>query len=303
MPAGYGDCRTYSRIGNTVNNKEDIKCKFGNDDLVTALELLNKLHPSELDPELIDLKNKIEAMTAHLLNRNDYKALYDKAAARTHKLKWETIKDKRQSIKKIVKNACTKYYRKKAKEDYRYVTFEHYFSSIKSNIRSVLDIGCHDAAFIKLLGELNPDVSFFGLEISERIVHFAEQNAPVQNVFIKEGFAEDAPLLFDRTFDLIVLWEILEHVPNHLDLIEIAERMLMPHGHICITVPIKSHQSICITNRPVEHVRGFTPDTVKKDFGDKSNFNMVRIIDPKKSGPGHETGSYFITYTNTKKNL
>jgi 2-polyprenyl-3-methyl-5-hydroxy-6-metoxy-1,4-benzoquinol methylase len=279
-----------------MDKKQSIKQKFKNDDLVDALRMINEMEPYELDDELYNLKNRLELLTAHLYSRDAYRAFYDKAAEETHKLKWQTFKDKRKSIKKILKNALTKYYRRKAREDYRYGTFESFFSSIKCHVKSVLDVGCHDASFIKLFGEMNPDMTFCGVEISERIVDFANKNAPVKNVLIEKGLAEDAPLIFDQKFDLILLWEILEHVPDHLDIIRVAEKMLTPNGYMCITVPFNARQSMRITDRPVEHMREFTYESITNDLGDKPYFRIEKIINQKKSKPGYMTGSLFVTY-------
>jgi 2-polyprenyl-3-methyl-5-hydroxy-6-metoxy-1,4-benzoquinol methylase len=281
-----------------MNKKDAIQQKFENDDLVNALRMINDMEPHEIDDELFELKNKLEVMTTHLHSKDTYRAFYDEAAEESHGLKWHTFKEKRKSIKKILKNILTKYYRKKAREDYRYETFESFFSSIKPHIKSVLDIGCHDAAFIKLFGEMNQDITFCGIEISEKIVHYAKKNAPVRNVLIRQGSAEDAPIIFNQKFDLVLVWEILEHVPDHIAIIKAAEKMLTPSGYMCITVPFNSRQSTRLTDRPVEHIREFTYESITNDLGDKPHLKIEEIINQGKSNTGYITGSYFITYRN-----
>lgn len=38
-------------------------------------------------------------------------------------------------------------------------------------------------------------------------------------------------------FGLVLLWDVIEHLPNDADTVRLAANMLQPGGHLCITVP------------------------------------------------------------------
>jgi glycosyltransferase involved in cell wall biosynthesis len=54
----------------------------------------------------------------------------------------------------------------------------------------------------------------------------------------KVGLAEDAPRLFEAgTYDAVILFELIEHVPDPASLLGVAERMLAPGGRIYVSTP------------------------------------------------------------------
>lgn len=100
----------------------------------------------------------------------------------------------------------------------------------------VLDMGCHDG-FIGagIRGQLGDDVEWYGMELHPKFAAIAEQRGYLK---VARAPAEDAPLHFEaHSFDAVVCYELLEHVPNMVVLLAAAERMLKPDGRIFLSTP------------------------------------------------------------------
>lgn len=99
----------------------------------------------------------------------------------------------------------------------------------------VLDVGCSDgyiAAWLRQ--EYDGDLTIDGLELYPEAVELARS----RGINCKVGLAEDAPELFEPgTYDLVVAFEIIEHVPDVPGFLDQLERMLKPGGRVMISTP------------------------------------------------------------------
>ncbi len=101
----------------------------------------------------------------------------------------------------------------------------------KLNVRSVLDVGCGDGAFLKML---DASLDIKGVDLSEEAIHFAtgfnKGHADVQQL--------DASKVKDE-YDVVTALEVLEHVPDHAveGFLQTLIDRTKSGGYIYITVP------------------------------------------------------------------
>jgi len=107
--------------------------------------------------------------------------------------------------------------------------------ALREGLQNVLDIGCGTGDFLDIARAAG--MRTFGLELNPTAAQKAR--AKGHNIFDKllhEFPADVCP----GGFDLITLFQVLEHVPNPVGIIKQASVHLKPGGYISIAVPSKS---------------------------------------------------------------
>ncbi len=117
-------------------------------------------------------------------------------------------------------------------------SFVHMIKRMGVTSGKVLDIGTGSGTLaIGLCKEL-PDISAIGLDISNLILAFAQENAEKNNLSSRvtfiEGNAEEMPFE-DSTFDLIVSSNTLHLIKNPLKMFDEMERVLKDEGKFFIS--------------------------------------------------------------------
>jgi len=112
-----------------------------------------------------------------------------------------------------------------------------YFEKHISNFAkaSVLEIGCAEGGFLDVLHEQG--VHCTGLELSApRVVTAKKQNPNMQ---IYQGDITDNYIIdkIGKTFDLIVMRDTIEHIPDKQSTFLNISKLLKPGGHCYITFP------------------------------------------------------------------
>ncbi|HIJ84708.1 MAG TPA: class I SAM-dependent methyltransferase, partial [Magnetococcales bacterium] len=95
----------------------------------------------------------------------------------------------------------------------------------------VLDIGCAGGAFPKAASDLGFQV--VGLEPS---VWMAAQARQRYGLDIRSGILDDADFA-GRQFDLITLWDVIEHMADPVGALRIIQTLLKEHGLLIINYP------------------------------------------------------------------
>ncbi len=101
-----------------------------------------------------------------------------------------------------------------------------------ANVRSVLDIGCGRGAFLDIAR--GAGLRTAGVEISRDAAEAAE-NAGHE---ILHGSILDCRFPNDVQFDVITMWDVLEHLERPFDALENAVSMLARDGQLLIVTPM-----------------------------------------------------------------
>lgn len=92
----------------------------------------------------------------------------------------------------------------------------------------VLEFGCGDG---DVLGDLSREYKSFGFDRGFEDLAAARSN--LLSVVAGEGAAPP----FSRSFDLVGLFDVVEHVPDDVGLLRIASSLVRPGGSVLLTVP------------------------------------------------------------------
>jgi SAM-dependent methyltransferase len=96
----------------------------------------------------------------------------------------------------------------------------------------LLDVGCGAGTFMAIAAARGWDV--YGVEMNEALVAEAEKAVGEGRVVCGAFEALDPE---DAKYDVITLWDVIEHVLDPVSFIERAQRMLRPGGVIVICTP------------------------------------------------------------------
>lgn len=96
---------------------------------------------------------------------------------------------------------------------------------------NVLDIGCATGNFLHLAQKRGWQV--VGIEIMEKAAKIARQQYHL-NVITTD--LQNSSLQ-DSTFNVITLWDVLEHLPDPIDSMKIVHHLLKPEGMVFFSIP------------------------------------------------------------------
>jgi len=105
--------------------------------------------------------------------------------------------------------------------------------------KNVLDIGCGTGTISLFLATKNSLV--FGIDISRRAIEAANKNAERLGLKNKVNFQVcDYPNeRINGLFDLVLLNDVLEHIPSQAKALEVVMNLLKKNGTLFISVPLK----------------------------------------------------------------
>jgi 2-polyprenyl-3-methyl-5-hydroxy-6-metoxy-1,4-benzoquinol methylase len=122
-------------------------------------------------------------------------------------------------------------------KEYRPTVYAEYELSLrdlaieKKGVKSILDFGCADGVFLEFCKTyFNQDTKLYGTDLSENMLGDARKNG--WNV-VSLG---DLDTLKTK-FDLITLWDVIEHVEEPAAVIKTLQKFLTPKGKIVIETP------------------------------------------------------------------
>ena len=97
----------------------------------------------------------------------------------------------------------------------------------------LLDIGCGAGFFLNSARERGWNCH--GLEILPEYIKYAKENFALENIRFE---SLDEPLTYDdNTFDVITLWDLIEHLRNPLKSLKQINRVMKPGGLLVIWTP------------------------------------------------------------------
>lgn len=145
----------------------------------------------------------------------------------------------------------------------------------------VLDVGCAAGYFLRVLQPLGHDVH--GVELSPAIAKEAIGAIGADRIHV--GTLDDAVAAMDHrphSFDLVSLWDVIEHVPDPQSVLRRIHSLLKPTGHLLLeTQNVASLWARLLGPRwhhykHHEHLYHFTPATIRRLLDD-CGFRVVQV--------------------------
>lgn len=167
------------------------------------------------------------------------------------------------------------YLRKQAYYERRYHSQLKIFKLSVSSGR-LLDIGCNIGLFLTCARKEGFDVE--GIEFNEESAAFGRKHF---NLLIHSLSLEkiDYP---DQTFDVITMYDVLEHIPDLHGMLKSVYRILKPNGILVVQSPNIDSLMARLTKSawnwltPPDHLYHFTPSTMQHLLADEK-FNIIRF--------------------------
>jgi len=137
----------------------------------------------------------------------------------------------------------------------------------------ILDVGCAAGYFLRVVQGEGHDV--FGVELSPAIAKEAVQALGKERVHIGTlDHAVEAMDFQERSFDLVTLWDVIEHVPDPQSVLRRIRTLLKPGGRLLLeTQNVASKWARMLGRRwhhykHQEHLYHFTPATIRRLLAD-----------------------------------
>jgi 2-polyprenyl-3-methyl-5-hydroxy-6-metoxy-1,4-benzoquinol methylase len=129
-----------------------------------------------------------------------------------------------------------------------YISLDEFTGEVGSRIKAVriLEVGCGEGMLTERLHGVYPSALIVGIDVSARVGRLFPN--PPGNVRFLTQTAQAIESQYKNSFDLIVLCDVLHHVPmqNIQPLLLSAGQMLMPGGTIVIKEWQKKRNLICL---------------------------------------------------------
>lgn len=161
----------------------------------------------------------------------------------------------------------------------------------------ILDVGCATGFFLYVAKERKWKT--FGVELSKYSSNYARDEFGL-NVFTGELIDEKLP---GGHFDVITMWDVIEHIQDPLSNLKEANRILKDNGLIVIsTADVNSLNAVLSKEKwslfaPPMHLYYFSKKTLKQML-EKTGFDTVEL----KTG-GNVIGEWFPLYKHTSRYL
>jgi SAM-dependent methyltransferase len=101
-----------------------------------------------------------------------------------------------------------------------------------------------------------------------------------KGAIVHRGFLQDQGIA-DASFDLVAMFEVLEHVADDEGLLREIARITRPGGHLVLTVPL-GMKHFCSFDRYMGHVRRFEPDELRSKI-ERAGYVLERFEIHKQS--------------------
>lgn len=100
--------------------------------------------------------------------------------------------------------------------------------------RHVVDLGCGSGHLLRALADRRPAARYVGLDFSANAIRRARGLLPEARWLVGDAYA---PPLEEKTFDLVLCTEVLEHLDRPKEVLDAIVRLSTRDGHVVITVP------------------------------------------------------------------
>jgi len=140
--------------------------------------------------------------------------------------------------------------------------------------RKVLDVGCSVGTFLDIARNRGWETT--GIELGKKAHRYATEELGLE--VIRKPIQDSG--LSPESFDAVTLWEVLEHVPDPLDILKQCWKVLKPGGALAALVPNRDALSARIMRQCCScfggrnHLWYFSPDNLKAVMG-KAGFRVT----------------------------
>ena len=145
----------------------------------------------------------------------------------------------------------------------------------------ILDVGCAAGYFLRVMQAAGHDVH--GVELSQAIAVEAQKALGAERVHI--GLLDDAVQAMNyqpKSFDLVTMWDVVEHIPEPQPVLRAVRELIKPGGRFLLeTQNVRSRWARLLGPRwhhykHDEHLYHFAPDTIRKLL-DQCGFRVLEI--------------------------
>ncbi|HEX8743038.1 MAG TPA: glycosyltransferase [Thermoleophilaceae bacterium] len=152
------------------------------------------------------------------------------------------------------------------------VAYEHYhrylWAAPLAARRRVLDLGSGEGFGSAILAGAGA-ASVTGLDVDERAVEHARLNYGAENLAFAAGSAVDGARFEPGSFDLVVAFELIEHVAERPALVEAAGEWLSPDGLLVLSTPDRRVHPGAATGGDSLHAGGLTEEELRALLGER----------------------------------
>lgn len=137
-----------------------------------------------------------------------------------------------QKINKIVRQVPPDYYQRGVKKNilqriWHTGKLKAVFSLIEKKPKKILDIGCASGWFLSQIAKKYYQADCFGIDIYKNAIIYGKKH--YRNLNLKHGDAHKLPYK-NKSFDLVICTEVLEHVERPDIVLKEIRRILKPGG-------------------------------------------------------------------------
>ena len=160
-------------------------------------------------------------------------------------------------------------------EGYEEIVFKNYeysiidsgikISDIKNSYGKILDYGCATGGFLKFLmgNGVNPE-NIYGCDIGDDMIEKAKRVTP-------QVSTKNAILSSNKKFDLITMWNVIEHIYDPINEIKLIKNLLNHSGEILIETPRYGKLASLLSQDyshflVVEHINLFSREAIVEVF-------------------------------------
>jgi SAM-dependent methyltransferase len=137
------------------------------------------------------------------------------------------------------------------------------FSALCEHAHDRLEIGPGVFPRLPVAGTHAIDLSKYALEVLAK-----HGSIPHHGLLEEQGFR-------DASFDVVGMFEVLEHIADDVGFLREVARITRPGGYLALTVPL-GMKYFCSFDRFVGHVRRFEPDELRSKV-ERAGYELVRF--------------------------
>ena len=159
-------------------------------------------------------------------------------------------------------------------------------NSILKKGANILEVGSGPGFFAKLLSDSGYNIT--AVELTPGASEYAEKTSNFTNI-ISEDLSDPNCSLYDKKFDCVISWAVIEHVHEVNDFVELLTRYTKEDGYICVDTGIRTKFMSLIDRgysswlAPPHHLHVFSDKSIKRLFHNnglevvyfKSHFNFT----------------------------